>query len=419
MTNDNRTTEYFKKLGAMRLSEAARERITDNLSNYIAFHAVDQDVRMVDESRLTQQVPHGTSLLIRIFTIRIPTMAAFLILALLVGGGTSYAAQGSLPGEILYPVKVNVNENVETALALTPQAEAKTQASLVTTRLNEAATLAAEGKLNASTSAQLNNNLQRHYEAAQKASDKAAANGNLAAAAEAHATLAGSLNTYATVLDNLNTQVHGNEGQTFVAKLNAYADALDQASTTVHADASAGAHVNAVIKQTSGTLTEVEAKLNHAKPNLSSDTYASLKAQLDTAHTAETEAQTHFSAQEYQQAFDAAQSALVTAKQAEATVNSSLRLKATVNAHVHEQTQTTGEASSEQNTNNASTSENGQVNMHAELPIELHASGSVKAGSDQGSSASDSGASVETQTNLNADNNNASATTELHGNLNL
>src|SRR3989338_3749649 len=47
-----------------------------------------------------------------------PIMAIALLIALFVGGGTSLAAENSLPGDPLYHVKVGINEEVRGWLSL-------------------------------------------------------------------------------------------------------------------------------------------------------------------------------------------------------------------------------------------------------------------------------------------------------------
>ena len=76
--------------------------------------------------------------------------------------GISYAAQGSLPGDWLYGVKVNINEPVQGALATSAQAKSDWAITVASTRLQEAATLAAEGKLSTSTQEDLKQNFDEH-----------------------------------------------------------------------------------------------------------------------------------------------------------------------------------------------------------------------------------------------------------------
>ena len=78
-------------------------------------------------------------------------ISAFVILLLILGTGTSYAAEGSLPGDMLYSIKVNVNEKIASLKAITPEAKAKFNTKIIKKRLEEADKLASGGKLNEST----------------------------------------------------------------------------------------------------------------------------------------------------------------------------------------------------------------------------------------------------------------------------
>jgi hypothetical protein len=73
--------------------------------------------------------------------------ASAFALLLIVGGGTSLAAEKALPGDALYAVKINVNEPLVTAFAPTEGAKAEWHATVALRRLEEADTLALQGKL--------------------------------------------------------------------------------------------------------------------------------------------------------------------------------------------------------------------------------------------------------------------------------
>jgi hypothetical protein len=68
-------------------------------------------------------------------------------LLLVVGAGTSVAAADALPGSMLYAVKVNVNEKVQSALARTPEEKAEFAVELTHRRLSEVELLAASSSL--------------------------------------------------------------------------------------------------------------------------------------------------------------------------------------------------------------------------------------------------------------------------------
>lgn len=79
---------------------------------------------------------------------RVRLAGVYALLALVfLSGSVSYAAEGSLPGDTLYPVKVSINEELRTAFALTPFARATWTAARAERRLEEAVALARDGLL--------------------------------------------------------------------------------------------------------------------------------------------------------------------------------------------------------------------------------------------------------------------------------
>ena len=88
------------------------------------------------------------------FSIRSVVMSS-LVLVLLIGTGTASAAQDSAPGDLLYPIKVSVNEKIESALARGPAARAEVYAKFAERRLDEAQQLASRGALDAQKEAEL------------------------------------------------------------------------------------------------------------------------------------------------------------------------------------------------------------------------------------------------------------------------
>lgn len=104
-----------------------------------------------------------------LFSYQFRMVMAGVMLFVLAGAGTASAAAGSaLPGDILYPIKINVNEAVKVALATTPVAKAVLHAELADVRVEEAQALAVQGKLNASTTQQLAANFDEHAKSAQE-----------------------------------------------------------------------------------------------------------------------------------------------------------------------------------------------------------------------------------------------------------
>lgn len=90
------------------------------------------------------------------------SVLAGLLLFVLVGSGTASAAQGSLPGDLLYPVKVSINEKVEAALAPSVAAKAEVAARQAERRVEEAQELAAQGRLDEKTADALTESFDAH-----------------------------------------------------------------------------------------------------------------------------------------------------------------------------------------------------------------------------------------------------------------
>jgi hypothetical protein len=65
--------------------------------------------------------------------------------------GTTYAANTSLPGDLLYPIKVSVNEPIERALAFGPTAKAQVAVRQAVERVKEASELSMSGKIDPAT----------------------------------------------------------------------------------------------------------------------------------------------------------------------------------------------------------------------------------------------------------------------------
>jgi len=81
------------------------------------------------------------------------------------GGGVSYAAEGAVPGDALYPIKVGINEEVRDIVALTPEAKADWESRLVERRLEEAEKLAeATGAIPPAAQEIIEEKLEKHIE---------------------------------------------------------------------------------------------------------------------------------------------------------------------------------------------------------------------------------------------------------------
>ena len=121
-----------------------------------------------------------------------------LILAILLtfSGGTALAANSALPGDLLYPVKVGMNEKIRGVLAFTSEAEAGYQGDLAVRRIEEIEQLIAEGKLEVTLKEKIEENFEKHSEKTLNLIEELEAKGNFEAAAAVGARFEASLKAH-------------------------------------------------------------------------------------------------------------------------------------------------------------------------------------------------------------------------------
>lgn len=93
---------------------------------------------------------------------------ACLILTLITSSSLSAFAQDTLPGDLLYSVKTQVNEKIQVALASTPEEKARHEAILAARRLEEVEALVLVGKGDPLLIAQINEAFNVHAQNFQK-----------------------------------------------------------------------------------------------------------------------------------------------------------------------------------------------------------------------------------------------------------
>ncbi|MFA6408373.1 MAG: DUF5667 domain-containing protein [Candidatus Paceibacterota bacterium] len=222
---------YFEKLiqkagTHVSLTEAEREKMRFLLREYAGM----KPVRESAEPRARARAVFIDTWLIYLRRPASIALTAVLVLTLS-SSGIAYAAEGALPGDTLYPIKVAVVEPVRLALAASPEASAALQMKFAERRVDEAATLASKGKLGGETEAALVANFTKN-------------------AAGAAITVAHERAQNPTAADVLTTN--------FAARLAAYEDVL--AAVDKHSgDSDTTAHFQTVIRTQVISIANVQA----------------------------------------------------------------------------------------------------------------------------------------------------------------
>lgn len=163
--------DLLRTLRSITLSLESKERMRADLSAYADLHAIPANLPAL--SRLSP-LSH--------FMLRTKSLyAGALALVLVIAGGTqaSFAAEDAKPGDILYPVKVALAEPITLALAITPEQKAELAARYASRRVDEAAALSSQGKLDAKTADDLAVRFDSHVDALAKETEALEARGEI------------------------------------------------------------------------------------------------------------------------------------------------------------------------------------------------------------------------------------------------
>ncbi len=213
---------------------------------------------------------------------------------LIATGGTSLAAESSLPGDLLYPIKIGLNEQVRGLTAVTPEAKAKFALEVTDRRLKEVALLSSKGLLNAETSSIIQSELLKQAGQIKNQVASLVSTKNIRAAQEISLNFESSLRAHELILEKISSK---NTEQSVALAVNNRASstgststdiastsiAVDSGSTTdlmattVVADSAVGIHPNvhiaaliATIKNQIATTTAARAILQAAEADDSS-----------------------------------------------------------------------------------------------------------------------------------------------------
>lgn len=180
----------LKELKKVHLTSEVRLRMREELLSYADLHAIPADSSSAQSAGF------------RFFTLgsRAYTGLAAMMLLIVGAGGTTYAAEKTLPGDVLYTVKTHVSEPIQTALIPSTKGQATWHAVLAERRLEEAATLASKNKLSESTQEELAANLSLHVVASAHSADELEMSGDSAASLDARSDLEARLTAHEQIL---------------------------------------------------------------------------------------------------------------------------------------------------------------------------------------------------------------------------
>ena len=226
----------------------------------------------------------------RFFLIPLRTMPVLaLIVVILVGAGgvSTYAADSALPGDALYPVKVYIAEPLRSSFAFGADAQARVDTKHAERRLEEAAVLAAAGRLSDETRVQVGMLFDEQFARVQEHLSALAVTDN-AAAADLSARFEGALTAHAAVLNELSIDGDGTNLNVLVESVQHAKVAANQARAATHAKVGVMAQdaQDESLEFAKQKLQSLGDELQRRARKAGDDTVAKVQAKIDAANKA-------------------------------------------------------------------------------------------------------------------------------------
>lgn len=199
---------FIKNAKREKLSDTERSLLRSRIMEFISYNPIRGKMPVLRERSS-----------ISIFEVRYFAKAASLVLIIAVvagGSGVSLAASSALPGDKLYSVKVNVNEGIESTLAMSPEARAVVNSKKVERRLVEAQTLDKENKLSPELQMVVEKKLEEHIDNLAEDIENLREEGNLELALETTSNLTPVLEAHKEILEDTEGENNKNHENTDV-----------------------------------------------------------------------------------------------------------------------------------------------------------------------------------------------------------
>ncbi len=264
----------------------------------------------------------------------------FLIAALFLTGGVgiAFAAEGTLPGDTLYPVKIYVNEKLVATFALTAETKAKWETRIAERRLEEAEQLLVEIQTEAEILAQLRASFGNQAERVNDRMAEFEARGDHEIKAEISSRFETSLKAHEKILTKLSAGREDGQEEQEEAIQELIWEVRTQAETSsssrVQAENEVSTHSQTEIKAAAegklgaaeNKIAEVESFLGKLESRIGVAAAAQAQAKLDTARGTVAQGKAKLESESFGEAFVLFQQALRQAQEAQLALEASEEL---------------------------------------------------------------------------------------------
>lgn len=260
-------------------------------------------------------------------------------LVLFISGGMSFAAENSLPGDVLYPLKVHVNERILGNIAFSQKAKAEWESARAERRLQEVERLAVENRLSAETQAQLTARISASASEAGKHITELQSRGDLGTAAVISADLESSLDSHQKILSILakNKKEIRTQLQAIAVHVREESERMGQVRVNIEVLAAKDEHARAAVE---GKIKAAEHKLNEVlifiqkTDSFSAEVLAQINAQAEAAQSVIVEAKAKIETGAYEESFRLLQKAMQIAQDTKQFAHTHVRLNLSLDAGI-------------------------------------------------------------------------------------
>lgn len=259
-------------------------------------------------------------------------MAVTLIIVLFLGGGSAWAAESSLPGDALYPVKIEVNERVRGWVAISEEADAQWQARATERRLEEVERLVIENRLDTNTRGEIEANFEAHAKRVHERLGQLEANGNIDAAVDVSSKFETSLRAHTAILERLSREQESASAEIRPLLIRIRAETNTAAETRKDTEAKISARAHADVRTAAeGKLTAAENKITEVRSfmersQVNAEAKVHAETRLAAAEETVVEGKTRIEAEAYNEAFLLFQQALRIAQEAKLLITAEQNL---------------------------------------------------------------------------------------------
>jgi hypothetical protein len=160
-----RFSEQFKKQSdIIRMRTSERTQLRERVLSYMEYHPLPSELASAKRTQATLVSEPFVALKLNSWYFR--SFAGVFALFMIIG--VPFVAERSVPGDMLYPVKVQFNEEVRSSLSLSPYAKVAWETQRVERRIAEARLLANAGKLTEEAEIKVAEAVKNHTDAAQR-----------------------------------------------------------------------------------------------------------------------------------------------------------------------------------------------------------------------------------------------------------